>query len=81
MEKLESKQELDQAMEWLDAERNEKASTAAIIFGVKLASIRKRQLHKHHQERNSRGTFNRHGGNNIILTEAQKQAVSWFNSE
>jgi len=63
-------QRFDQAMEWPDAECNEKTSTAAIIFGVKHLSIRMRQLCKCHQERNSPGTFNRHGRNNIILTEA-----------
>jgi len=46
IEKLESKQRLNQAMEWLDAEPNEKASTAAIIFGVKPLSIRMRQHRK-----------------------------------
>ena len=33
------------------------------------------QLRKRHQERNSCGTFNQHGGNNNILTEAQENAV------
>lgn len=59
----------------------EKASTAATIFNVNPASIRIRQYRKRHQERNSRGTYNRHGGNNVILTEAQELAVFRFSLE
>ncbi|RPB04969.1 hypothetical protein L873DRAFT_1840235 [Choiromyces venosus 120613-1] len=54
------------------------ASTAVKMFDVNPSSIRTRQLHRHHQERNSRGIFNSHGGNNLILTNAQEQAVSRF---
>ncbi|RPA95749.1 hypothetical protein L873DRAFT_1929979 [Choiromyces venosus 120613-1] len=36
------------------------------------------QLHYRHQQRNSRGTFNEHGGNNIILTTAQEKALHLY---
>jgi len=65
-------------MEWLEDEPGEKASTAAIIFQVNPASIRMRQYRKRHQKSNSRGTFNRHGGNNVILTESQEVGVFRF---
>ncbi|RPA95173.1 hypothetical protein L873DRAFT_1932920 [Choiromyces venosus 120613-1] len=75
---LESKQWLDRAMEWLEEESSEMASTAAKMFDVNLSSIRTRQLCKRHQERNSCGIFNSHGGNNLILTNAQEQSMSCF---
>ena len=78
IEKLESKQPLDQAMEWSYVDCNEKSSTAAIIFGVKHLSSRIWQLRKCDQEQNSLGTFNRHGANNLILTETQEKAVFRF---
>ena len=56
----------------------EKASTAAKIFHVNQSSIRMRQHRQRNQERNTRGTFNQHGGNNLILTEAQEEAVFRF---
>ena len=65
-------------MEWLEDEPGEKASTAAILFQVNPASIRMRQYRKRHQERNSRGTYNHHGGNNVILTEAQEVGIFRF---
>ena len=76
--KPEMKERIDRAMEWLEEEPSEKASTAAIIFQVNPASIRMRQYRQRHQERNSRGTYNHHGGNNIILTKAQELAVFRF---
>ena len=78
---MEMKQRLDRAMQWLDQEPCEMASTAATMFNVKPSSIRMRQLRKRHQQRNTRGTFNRHGGNNVILTEAQELAVLRFCQE
>ena len=78
MAKLESKHRLDRAMEWLEEEPAELASTAAKMFNVNASSIQMRQLRQRNQERNSRGTYNQHGGNNIILTEAQEQAVFRF---
>jgi len=50
MEKLESKQQLHQAMECSYADCNDKASSAAIIFGDIPLSIRIRQLRKCDQE-------------------------------
>jgi len=58
--RLEMKEPLNRAMQWLEEEPLEKASTAATIFNVNPASIRMRQYRKGHQERNSRGTYNRH---------------------
>ena len=78
MEKLEMKQCLDRAMEWLQDEPTEKANTAAKIFKVKASSIRMRQMRNRQQKRNDRGTCNKHGENNIILTEAQGVAVFRF---
>ena len=75
MSKLEMKRRLDCVMEWLEEESSEKISTAAIIFNVNPASTRMCQYRKRHQEPNSRGTYNHHGGNNIILTEAQELAI------
>jgi len=37
-----------------------------------------RQLRKCYQEQNHHSKLNGHGGNNIILTEAQEQAVFQF---
>jgi len=54
------------------------ASTAAKMFNVNALSIRIRQLRERRQERNSCGILNQHGGNNLILTEAQEQAVFRF---
>jgi len=53
-------------------------ATAAKMFDVNAVSIRSRQLRQRKQVRNTGGTFNRHGGNNIILTEAQEVAVYRF---
>ena len=78
MERLEMKERLDRAMEWLVEEPSEKANTAGKIFNVKPSSIRMRQLRKRYQKRNSRGTFNQHGGSNLILTQAQEEAVFRF---
>ena len=78
MAKLESKQRLNRAMQWLEEEPSEMASTAAKMFDVNPSSIRMRQLRKRHQERNSRDYVNQHGGNNTILTEVQEQAVFQF---
>jgi len=75
MAKLESKQHLNRAMQWLEEEPSEMASTAAKMFDVNPFSIRMGQLRKRDQERNSRGYVNQHGGNNTILTKAQEQAV------
>ena len=72
---MKMKQRLDRAMQWLDQEPCEMASTTAGMFDVKPSSIRRRQLRKRHPQRNAWGTFNRHGGNNVILTEAQELAV------
>jgi len=73
--KLESKHRLDCAMKWLEKAPDEMASTAAKMFNVNASSIRMRQLRERRQERNSCGILNQHGGNNLILTEAQEQAV------
>jgi len=54
------------------------ASTAAKMFDMNPFSIRMWQLRKRHQERNYYGKLNGHGGNNIILIEAQEQAVFQF---
>jgi len=54
------------------------ADTVAKMFDVNPFSIRMRQLRKCHQERNSLGYVNQHGGNNTILTKAQEQAVLRF---
>lgn len=81
VERLETKHRLNCAMQWLEEEPTERAATAAIIFNVKPSSIRMRQLRLRHQQRNSRGTFNQHGGNNLILTTAQEEAVFRFCSE
>jgi len=75
------KEHLKRAMQWLEEELLEKASTAATIFNVNAASIWMRQYRKRHQERNSRGTYNRHGGNNVISTEAQELVVFRFSRE
>jgi len=48
------------------------------MLNVNAASIRSRQLRQRKQVHNARGTFNGHGGNNIILTKAQEQAVYQF---
>jgi len=64
------KKRLDAAMEWLAEEPNEKACTAAQIFNVQQSSIHMPQHRQHHQESNSWGTFNQHGGNNVNLPEA-----------
>jgi len=77
-EKLEIKQRLDRALKWLEEEPTETASTAVEMFNVNAASIRSRQLRQRKQVHTARGTFNGHGGNNIILTKAQKQAVYRF---
>jgi len=37
-----------------------------------------RKYRQHHDKSNSCGTYNRHGGNNAILTEAQELAVLRF---
>jgi len=66
--KREMKEQLGPAIEWLEDQPGEKAGNAAIIFQVNPASVRMRQYGKRHQERNSRGTHNRYGGNNVILT-------------
>jgi len=76
--KLQSKQPLDCPMKWLEDEPDELASTAAKMFDVNPSSIRMRQLRKRHQELNTRGSFNQHGGNNLILTPTQEQAVFRF---
>jgi len=81
VERLETKHRLNCAMQWLEEEPTERAATAAIIFNVKPSSIRMRQLRLRHQQRNSRGTFTQHGGNNLILTTAQEEAVFQFCSE
>jgi len=73
--KLESKDCLHCAMKWLEEEPDEMASTAAKMFNVNVSSIRMCQLREGRQERNSRDILNQHGGNNLILTEAQEQAV------
>jgi len=65
-------------LKWLEEEPTETASTAAEMFNVNAASIRSHQLRQRKQVRNTRGTFNGHGGNNIILTKAQEQAVYRF---
>ena len=78
MKKLEMKKRLDAAMEWLAEEPSKKASNAAKIFHVNQSSIRMCQHRQCNQERNTRGTFNQHGGNNLILTEAQEEAVFRF---
>jgi len=48
------------------------------MFNVNAVSIESRQLRQRKQVRNTRGTFKRHGGNNIIPTEAQELAVYRF---
>jgi len=68
-------------MQGLEGESTDRAATAAIIFNVKPSSIRMGQLRLRHQQRNSRGTFDQHGGNNLILTTAQEEAVLRFCSE
>ena len=65
-------------MKWLEEEPDEIASTAVQMFNVNASSIRMRQLCERHQERNSHGILNQHGGNNLILTQAQEQAVFRF---
>jgi len=77
-EKLEIKQQLDRALKWLEEESTETATTTAKMFDVNAVSIRSRQLRQRKQVRNTRGTFNRHRGNNIILTEAQELEVLRF---
>jgi len=76
--KLGMKQHLDWAIKWLDEEACEKASAAAIIFQVNLASIWMCQYRKGYQQRNSYSTYNQDGGNNIILMEAQELVVFPF---
>ena len=48
MNKVEIKECLDRAMEWLDERSTEKASTLAIIFQVNPASIQMYQYRKRH---------------------------------
>jgi len=54
------------------------ASAAAKMFHVNVSSIRIRLLCERHEERNSCGILNQHGGNNLILNKAQEQAVFRF---
>jgi len=77
-EKLEIKQRLDRALKWLEEEPTETATTTAKMFDANAVSIRSRQLRQRKYVRNTRGTLNRHGGNNIILTETQELAVYRF---
>jgi len=65
--KLEIKQRLDRALKWLEKEPTKTATTAAKMFDVNAISIWSRQLPQRKQVRNTRGSANRHGGNNIIL--------------
>ena len=78
MEKLQIKQCLDHAMKWLEEEPSEQASIAGKMCNVNPSSIRSRLLRMRHQEQNSHGTLNLHGGKNLILTDAQEQAVYRF---
>ena len=48
IERLQIKQRLDRAMEWLEEEPSEQASTAAKMFNVNPSSIRSGLLRKRH---------------------------------
>ncbi|RPA96322.1 hypothetical protein L873DRAFT_1845442 [Choiromyces venosus 120613-1] len=72
------KKQLNQALEWLQEDPSHTTNAAAVQFQVNSSSLRICQLHHQHQQRNSHGTFNEHGGNNIILTTAQEKALHLY---
>ncbi|RPA88837.1 hypothetical protein L873DRAFT_1849586 [Choiromyces venosus 120613-1] len=72
------KKQLNQALEWLQEDPSRTTNVAATQFQVNSSSLQMCQLHYWHQQRNSCGTFNEHGGNNIILTTAQEKALHLY---
>ena len=62
----------------MEKEPGEKANIAAKQFNIKASTISIHQLRNRNQQCNTRGTFNPHGRNNIILTSAQEKAVYKF---
>jgi hypothetical protein len=59
----------NEAREWCLENDDNSAITAARIYYVKEASLRKSVLRKRNKKRNSQGLHNMHGGNNKILNE------------
>ncbi|RPA89114.1 hypothetical protein L873DRAFT_1849456 [Choiromyces venosus 120613-1] len=72
------KKRLNQALEWLQEDPSHTTNAVAAQFQVNSSSLQMRQLRHWHQQRNSHGTFNEHGGNNIILTTAQEKALHLY---
>src|SRR6266480_588854 len=70
------RQAIAKAIEWKEGEGStEHLVTAVCIFRVDEDAIRKALKHKEEKNRNNRGFFNTHGGNNRILTESQEEAI------
>jgi hypothetical protein len=68
----------NEAREWCLENDDNSAITAARIYYVKEASLRKSVLRKRNKKRNSQGLYNTHGGNNKILNEVQEEAIRQY---
>ena len=63
---------------WVLEHPDECPITAARIFHVKEDTLKKSVLRSEQKERNSKGVYNTHGGNNKILDEAQEEAIRQY---
>ena len=68
----------NKAREWCLENDDNSVITAARIYYVKEASLRKSVLRERNKKRNSQGLYNTHGGNNKILNEAQEEAIRQY---
>ena len=59
----------------------ENSTTAARIYHVKEDSLRRAINRSKKNQRNSEGVYNKHGGNNKILNEAQEEAIRQYSYE
>ena len=77
-----TKQDYDRAFENARKESLEcpdlSPTQIARIYHVKEDSLRKTVLRIKRKERNANGLYNRHGGNNKILSEAQEEAIRQY---
>lgn len=78
-----AKQDYDRAfnnaLQWTLGEGSEEnPAVAARIYHVKEDSLRQTIYRLKKKQRNSEGVYNKHGGNNKILNEAQEEAIRQY---
>ena len=77
-----TKQDYDHAFNsarlWAINNPNEPCPTAARIYHVKEDALRQSVHWTKNKQRNSQGEYNKHGGNNKILNNAQEEAIRQY---